>query len=366
MKRWATGKFLCVLVLTCCLACQETTTEETDEVVGGNSEVVDTLAAIPEVETVLAITGRLPLRRRTNGKLRARREVVIKSLTGGLLTEAPTEGQYYKDGELILATDDRAAQLAVARAEAARAEADFRNRDLLLQLTTNLPSGDSLVSELARENLLIQSGLPSAEVALQEARYQLSLTDLAAPFTGQAADVKVQVGQVIARGEEICTLVDLGSLEVEFSLLEQELGAELERYAVFVSPIAQPQLRLSATLDRINPIVEEDGLLRVRARLRSTGRQRLYPGMNVLVELESKAAAAVLVPKSAVVTRSERTLVFTLDTVSQRAQWKYVTVGAENDTQVAIGEGIEAGELVIVAGNLTLDHDVPVRIASKK
>lgn len=117
--------------------------------------------------------------------------MTIKSLAGGLLTEAPVEGQYYRRGDKLLATDDRSARLTVDRAQAALAEADFRNRELLLQLSTNLPTGNSSVTDLARENLLIQSGLPAAEVALAEARFQLSLTAQSAPFAGRVADVQV-------------------------------------------------------------------------------------------------------------------------------------------------------------------------------
>jgi len=84
--------------------------------------------------------------------------------------------------------------------------------------------------------------------------------------------------------------------------------------------------------------------------------------MNVTVSLETKAPSAVLLPKTAVVIRSGRTLVFTYDEASERAKWQYVTVGYENDEMVAVTEGVEAGQQVIVAGGLTLDHDSTVRV----
>jgi hypothetical protein len=131
---------------------------------------------------------------------------------------------------------------------------------------------------------------------------------------------------------------------------------------VFVSPAAHPELRLPATLDILNPRVDDGGLLRARARLRDYGKARLYPGMNVMVTLETQAPSAVLLPKSAVVLRSGRTLVFTYDASSERAKWQYVTVGYENDELVAVTEGVEAGQRVIVRGGLTLDHDSAVRV----
>lgn len=325
------------------------------------AEIPTSAAEIPLVKLHMASTGRLPLRRQANGKLRARREVVVKSRTGGLVLTAPVEGTYYKEGILLLVTDPVPLELARDRAAAARDEANFRHEDLLLRLSTNLPPGDT-VTDLARRNILIQSGLPAAKVALEEAEFQLSLARLPAPFGGRAADVKVQSGQQINPGEEVCTLIDLSSLEAEFLLLEQELGELGPGTKVTISPVARPELKISAQADIINPKVEDGGLLRVRARLRGKLPRALYPGMNVTVVLEQAAPMAVLVPKSAVVNRSGHDLVFTYAPEEGRAKWQYVTVGYANDEQAAITEGLEAGQQVIVAGNLTLDHDVVVRV----
>ena len=332
------------------------------------AEAVEDAPAEPTTPTVTlatAVTGSLPLRRQTNGKLRARREVQINSQTGGILTHAPTEGAYYKAGATLAATDTRPLELARDRARAMREEAAFAERDLLLRLSTNLAPGDTSVTQLAKDNLLIQSGLPTAEVALAEAEYLLAQAVQTAPFAGTVADVKVQAGRLVSVGEEICTLIDPTSLEAEFTLIEQELATLGENQRVYISPIAQPDLRLSATLDIINPRVDEGGLLRVRARLGKTSGARLYPGMNVTVTLEGNSAPAVLVPKQAVVTRSGRSLVFTYDAASESAQWQYVTVVYENDEQVALSEGVEPGQQVIVSGNLNLDHDSRVRVAVK-
>ena len=175
----------------------------------------------------------------------------------------------------------------------------------------------------------------------------------------------VQPGQLLSPGEEICTLIDLSSLEAEFSLLEQELAGLSDRPTVYVHPASAPDMRLPARLDIVNPQVDEGGLLRVRARLRGGGGVPLYPGMNVTVSLERPAAETVLVPKAAVVLRSGRPLVFTHDAASGRAKWQYVTVAYEHDELVGISEGVEAGQAVLVGGHLDLDHDSVVRVGGE-
>ncbi len=361
-----TALISCTLSLLLTLwSCGEDTSLSSEIDPAQSKVAAPTQSTTPAVTLATAITGQLPVRRQTNGKLRARREVQINSQTSGILTHAPTEGAYYKAGATLAATDTRPLELARDRARALREEAAFAERDLLLRLTINLPPGDTSVTQLAKDNLLIQSGLPTAEVALAEAEYLLAQAVQTAPFAGGVADVKVQAGRLVSVGEEICTLIDPTSLEAEFTLIEQELATLGKNQRIYISPIAQPDLRISATLDIINPRVDEGGLLRVRARLGKTGGARLYPGMNVTVTLEGSSAPAVLVPKQAVVTRSGRSLVFTYDAASESAQWQYVTVVYENDEQVALSEGVEPGQQVIVTGNLNLDHDSRVRVAVK-
>ncbi|NJB84498.1 RND family efflux transporter MFP subunit [Lewinella marina] len=319
----------------------------------------------PEVTIVQARLGQLPLRRQTNGNLRARREITISSQIGGVLTLAPVEGKYYRRGDTLAVTDLRPVRLAVDRAMAAREEAAFRHRDLLLRLSINLPPGDTVLPRLARDNALIQSGLPAAEVALREAHYALTQAIQLAPFAGRAAEVEAQAGQLVGVGEEICTLIDPTSLEAEFTLLEQEIPRLDQGHRITVSPLALPEVKIPATLDIVNPRVNDGGLLRVRARLGNTGSHRLYPGMNVMVTIAGHSDEAVLLPKEALVLRSGRPVVFTYDEESARAKWQYVSVLHENDEMIAVGEGVEPGASVIVSGNLNLDHDARVIVKVK-
>lgn len=354
--------FLLFIILVTIPTCTETAAPPLGEAEATElTSPINAAEVTPLIELTTATTGRLPLRRQANGLLRARREITIKSLTTGLLTTAPLEGKFYPSGSLLAQTDARALQLAVEAREVARDEAAFRYRDLLLRMAASI-TGDSLTTT-QRENLRIQSGLPAAEAALNEALFQLDQCWYTAPFGGIAADVKVQENQSVNPGEELCTLIDLNTLEAEFSLLEQEILSIDAKTAIYITPIAQPDLKLPATLDIINPKVDKGGLLRVRARLSALPKGvKLYPGMNVTIVLEGRSPTLVIIPKKAVVLRSGRSVVFTYDPASKRAQWKYVTVSHENDEQVGIAAGLTKGEQVIVSGNLTLDHDSEVAL----
>ncbi|MEM8585289.1 MAG: efflux RND transporter periplasmic adaptor subunit [Bacteroidota bacterium] len=322
-------------------------------------------SAWPLVSLQSVEAGRLPLRKQLNGKIRARQQILIKAQSSGLLRLAPEEGANYRMGDTLLQVDQEALLLARQRAWVARDEAAFRQKDLLIQMSAAY--SDSSLTDVQRENVRVRSGLPAAEAALAEAEFLLSQSTLLAPFSGQVADLKVQAFQSVAMGEEVCTLIDLNSLEVEFRLLESELTSLRENDRVFVSLLTDDNVRIPARLDIINPLVEDGGLVRARAKL-ELGRSRpaLFPGMNVRVTMERATPSAILVPKQAVVERGGRPLVFVYKPEEGFVAWTYVTILAENDELMAIGEELSAGDLVVVAGNLHLDHQSRVRIENEE
>lgn len=361
MSNWLTllGIFSIYLITGCSATSSESSPQTTESQVAQSS--VDTLV-VPKVEVLPATRGRLPLRKTINGLIRARRQLRVSSEIGGRLLITPEEGSYYPAGNLLALLDSSALVLAVQAAEVVVQEADFNHRDLLLQMGNAYP-GDTL-TEVQAGNILIRSGLPAAQVALAEAQFRLSQCRIQAPFGGYIADLSIQPGEFINATEEICTLIDPNSLEAEFYILEQELASIRQIDKVLVSPLSDESLSIPARLDIINPSVDEGGLVRVRAKLQSfRATHRLFVGMNVRLQLETIAAEAIVIPKRAMVLRAGREVVFVYEPDTQRAIWRYVEIAHENDEALALSSGLEEGDLVIVSGQLTLDHESPVRLS---
>lgn len=80
--------------------------------------------------------------------------------------------------------------------------------------------------------------------------------------------------------------------------------------------------------------------------------------MNCSVTINLPSGNTLIVPREALVMRSDRPVVFTL--VNDKAKWNYVTVGRTNGKDVEITGGLKAGEQVITSNNLQLAHDAPV------
>lgn len=146
-------------------------------------------------------------------------------------------------------------------------------------------------------------------------------------------------------------------MDVEFSVLESELTMLKQGDAVSVTPFSGNESR-QGNVTEINPMVDENGMVKVWASV--TGGNGLIDGMNVRVSVKRAVEKALVVPKSAVVLRSGRPVVFTFD--GDKAIWNYVTPGLENLNEYTITEGLEPGMKVIVTGNINLAHESPVKV----
>ena len=82
--------------------------------------------------------------------------------------------------------------------------------------------------------------------------------------------------------------------------------------------------------------------------------------MNVRVSVKRSVGEQLVIPKTAVVLRSGKQVVFTLK--DGKAMWNYVHTGLENMEEYTITDGLEEGMEVIVTGNVNLAHEAPVKV----
>ena len=131
---------------------------------------------------------------------------------------------------------------------------------------------------------LSQSSLEAARTQLTAAEHALRDAELKAPFDGVVANLSVQAHQLSQAGQTVCRIIDTSALAVEFRVMEADLarfpmGAEL-----IVAPVAGGGTLYAAVVNEINPVVDEQGAVTIRARLsKATG---LFDGMNAEVLLK--------------------------------------------------------------------------------
>jgi RND family efflux transporter MFP subunit len=206
-----------------------------------------------------------------------------------------------------------------------------------------------------------ESKLPSARVSLVQAKYNLQHSVLKSPFSGVVANITAKEHNMAPTSEAFCTIIGDDRFEVEFPVLESEIELLKKGHEVQIEPIAYPGTKLSGVLSGMNPVVDKNGMVKAKAVVNNQ-EGKLYEGMNVRVLVQQAVPDKLVVPKSAVVMRSDRQVLFVY--AGGRSQWRYVETGLENSREFTIEKELEPGEQVIVSGNFNLAHDVEVEISN--
>ncbi len=302
------------------------------------------------------------------GEAAASLESKVLSRVEGTAQRIPVrENQFVRLGQLLVALDtvDLALLVRDAQAGLAQAEADYRQRTLFDDQIED-PDVRAERELVARA----QSGLDRAQVAVEQARLQLTRARVGAPFSGRVANLLVSQGHRVRVGDELMTVVDIDPIKVEVQVLEAEVGLLAAGRVAQVTFAAFPGETFVGHIETINPIIDTDSrTARVTVRLPNPD-GRILPGMYARVSLEARRFPdRILVPKSAVLERDRRTMVFVYEGDENRglAKWNYVTTGLENDSLVEIvdnpdTEMLEPGQIVLIDGHNTLIHDAVVRL----
>lgn len=295
----------------------------------------------------------------SNGKVAAGAYVDLQfSATGAVIDHIYVKnGQRVSQGQTIATLDRFKLQNAETNAHTALERAKLDLADAIIGQGYDPEHPDKIPSEVMRLARL-RSGVDQSEVALAEAQRALKDATLRAPFSGVVANLFQKSGNLPDGSKAFCRIISTADMEVEFQILEGELSLIHTGDAVAVSPYTTDKT-FTGHVSEINPVVDNDGMVEVRAKV--AGGSELYDGMNVRVSVKRNIEKALVVPKSAVVLRSGgRPVVFTH--VNGRACWNYVTTSLENMTEYVITDGLTPGQEVITSGNLNLAHETPVRI----
>lgn len=318
--------------------------------------------AATEVRVATAETKSFDYLINATGKLEASAQVKAVIEQAGYLIELPIrEGQTVSKGQVIarLNADEAEIRLEKAKIALRNAQAAFENDKL--GFSRDFESGDEERKKFLEEQLKAKNGVFLAEIELKEAEFNLERTEVKAPIAGKIADLKFKEGSLISSNAELCEILSTNSLELRVKVLESDIGLISINQKAEVYPVSNAQAALEGRVLGINPKVDEGGLVEVLIRLTSSA--NLLPGMNARAIIRAPQSNSLVVPKDAVVYRSGRAVVFTIE--DNESRWNYVEVGKDNGQEIEILEGIPSGSTVITTNNLQLAHQAPVQIVTE-
>ncbi|MDR0421933.1 MAG: efflux RND transporter periplasmic adaptor subunit [Proteiniphilum sp.] len=268
---------------------------------------------------------------------------------------------YVKNGERVakgqkLAELDRfKLQNSMEQAEESFERAKLDLQDVLISRGYSLGDSARIPPEVLKI-AKIRSNYEQSRNNYELAKYNLDMTTLYAPFGGVVANLTAK--EYNRPEDPFCTIVDNGNPEVVFNILENELSLVNLNDKVIVSPFSLSAYSVEGRISEINPVIDRNGMVRVKAVV-SNRDNAFYEGMNVKVRVQRLLGRQLVIPKSAVVLRTNKKVAFTLK--NSRAMWNYVETAQENtDSYVLIPDKINEGDSIIYDGNMHLMDQSPV------
>lgn len=130
----------------------------------------------------------------------------------------------------------------------------------------------------------VKSGYEQAALQKEDALREKQNATLLAPFDGIVANLTAKSHHLAGSSEPFCRIIQNHNMEVEFQVLENELHLVKLGQKVEIVPQASTVGIQQGEICGMNPIVDEKGLVRVRARVK--GNVGLMEGMNVTIHIQ--------------------------------------------------------------------------------
>ncbi len=339
-------------------ACQSNNSQEQKEA-EGKSNISQTAENVVRVKIAESTIKAFPLQVLATGKVSALIQAKINFKTTGIIEKILiSNSSMVKSGQILAVLDNEQQRVALQQAQDNLQDTKVELNKLLLEYGGK-DRDTSSVSKRIMENIKAKSGYTKALTGVRDAELKLENTYLKAPYTGVIANLKTKAYNPSPTTEPFCTILSRDAMVVEVSILESELSVITLGQVAKVKSLAYADRNYIGKVSEINPMVNEQGLVLIKVRIQNPD-QYLLEGMNAQVIVEKKLQNQIIVPKEAVVERSGKKVVFVYE--NGFAKWNYVTIAHENSQEVAISEGLKAGQKVIVEGNLNLGHDAKVLI----
>ena len=327
------------------------------------------------VSVVTAVTEEVPIYLDEIGKNVAREVVSIQPQVSGRITAIHFEdGADVKKGDLLFTVDPRPYQASLDAAEASLAQAkaaldlariEFdRAAGLIGTNAVSRSEYDTRKSAVAVTQAQIQQG----EAAVETARLNLEYSAVRSPIDGRTGHRLVDIGNVVEANKGSLLLIQrLNPIYADFTVTENDLSAVQRNMAqgtlrVEVRLPDQPDEPRAGTLTFVDNAVQDgSGTVKLRATIANAD-HRFWPGRFVKVRLVlSTIRDAVLIPAAAPQTSAKGPFVYVVKQDST-AEMRPVTLGQRQEDRVVITRGLEAGERVVITGQMAVSPGGKVRI----
>jgi multidrug efflux system membrane fusion protein len=332
--------------------------------------------APPPVPVKVAIAERrpMPFELAATGTVEPLQSVAVQAQVGGALQRvAFKEGDEVKQGQLLFQLDPRPyraaldqalAMLAHDRAQADNAVQDQKRYESLVEREYVTPQQYEQVRTTASA---AQATLAGSQAAVDQARLNLQYSTIRAPISGRTGSLLVREGNLVrANADQPLVLINrIRPILVRFAvpagnlpLIQTHLGKSIVVRAEAAGG-GDPSEGSLSFVD--NAVDTTTGTILLKGRFPNDDGS-LWPGGFVNIRLQLYVEPdAIVVPAAAVVSGQQGSFIFVIQADSTAAT-KAVTISRTAGDFAIVSGGIQAGDRVVVDGQLRLRQGAKVQI----
>lgn len=301
--------------------------------------------------------------------IKGKQDVEIRPQVTGKITEVCIdEGAQVKQGQVLFVIDQIPYQLAVKKAEASLATAKA-NEAIARQTLEGkqILYSEKVVSdfELCTAQNEYQSAhaeLMQAEANLEEARNNLSYTEVKSPVDGHAGMTSYRIGALVSSSmaDPLLTVSDNTEMYVYFSLSEKQVLSMTAKFGSLDSALRSfPEISLELNdgtvygdhgrIDVINGMVDKvTGTVSLRAVFENKDKRLMSGGQaNVIIPYERRQC--MVIPQGATYEIQDR--IFVYKVVDGKAVSTPVEVfGIDDGKEYIVESGLEEGDVIVAEG----------------
>ena len=268
---------VCLVMASCSTNSQQATTsqEPVTTPVGVQEEVVSEVK--PEVKELpsnsLTATGKVKAANYTDLYFRSQEQIAHVYVKNGARVG---KGQKIADLEVFALNSQ------LRQAEISLEQAKLELQDILIGQGYDPDHLDKVPADMMKL-AKVKSGYEQADLQKENALREMENATLVAPFDGVIANLTAKPHHMAGSSEPFCRIIQTSNMEVEFQVLENELHLIKMGQKVEIVPQATTVGVQQGEICSMNPLVNEKGLIQVRARVK--GNVGLMEGMNVTVRI---------------------------------------------------------------------------------
>jgi membrane fusion protein (multidrug efflux system) len=195
--------------------------------------------------------------------------------------------------------------------------------------------------------------------------FLLEKKTLRAPFSGRLGIRLVDVGEYLTPGASVVELQSLHHILIDFMLPQRALSKLHVGDAIQAHIDAFPNKSFSGNIIAINSLVNSDTRnVEVRATLNNS-QDLLLPGMFASIDISTaNRKNYVFLPQTAIAYNSYGDTIYRIQKSKRGliARQHFIVIGPTRGDEVAILSGVNAGEIVVTAGQIKLHNGATVVI----